>query len=310
MQPFLLPLALSVLLASAGLGNELPPTVTETRLLLDKVKQEIAQEEKAWAEETAREKEAEGRRKQRYLDFQGDKRKLETDLATLDQKIEGTVSRMDGLKAKQAEYEARFRNLLSVVEGETREARQAMNGTLPYRKEKRLEQLDLLAADIRKENIGAEEAFNRLLTNFYQMEARLASEAEVYSGDFEEPGRNADPIQVKYMRVGKQVLAFMSMDGHKLGLLRRDASGAYAWVREKDLDLATRQALKKAIATAEEKSVPGFVNLPLPLGSFFADESSASRPVTAEAPRTRPGMAGAAASRPRAEKASVSRPGK
>lgn len=238
-----------------------PTTVTETRLMMDKVKQDIAQEEKEWTDETTREKEAEVKRKQRYEEFNQDKMRLQTSLSEQEGKLRDILTRIDAHQLRGKELLTRFKQLNLEIAGDARKLRLVMALGIPYRMDKRLEALDVLIRDIEGESISPEEAMNRLWV-VYQNERRIAQEAEVFSGDFT-PQEGGEPLQVKYLRVGRQILAFSSVDGSKLGILKPEKPGHYMWVREKDMDYATRQALKQAIATAEGKAIPGFVPVPV-----------------------------------------------
>ena len=258
-----------------------PATAAEVKMALERAKQEIAQEEKSWAEETAREKEAEVRRRARYAEFSKDKLRLESSLAEQERKLSSLLAQMEGHQFKGRDLQARFRQLGQVVAEQAVKLRADMAKSLPYRLDKRLESVDLLIRDIEGGSVSPEEALNRIW-GIHQNERRMAQDAEVYSGDF--PQETGDPLQVKYLRVGMQMLAFSSLDGTKLGVLvPGDSSGRYRWAREKDMDYAARQAVKQAVATAEGKSVPGFVPLPVWKNSFVA-----ASPVSAAAGKGKP----------------------
>jgi hypothetical protein len=258
--------------ASAGQ----PATAAEARVLIERTKQEIAQEEKSWTEETTREKEAEARRKQRFSEFTQDRLRLQQVLAEQEQKLKAAMAKIEGHQMRDRELQARFHKLGEVLSARAKALRPVLAEGIPYRLDKRLESVDLLLRDLEGGNISPEEGMNRLWA-FGQGERRLAQEAEVYSGDFLDTASDgSDPIQVKYLRVGKQIMAFSSLDGAKLGILRRasDSTAArYEWVREKDLDRDSRQAIKTAIATAEGKAVPGFVPVPF-WSTAFADPAN------------------------------------
>ncbi len=275
--------ALALLAALPGLpvrGAETPmptpttnaavATVSEAHMLAERAKQEIAQEEKTWSEETAREKEAEVRRKQRFSEFTLDRLRLQQVLAEQEEKLKAIMAKMEGHQFRERELQARFRQLGIVLAAKAKELRPVLAAGLPYRLDKRLEGIDLLVRDLEGGSISPEEGMNRLWA-LEQSERRLAQEAEVYSGDFNEDAEgHGDPIQVKYLRVGKQLLAFSSLDGSKLGMLRQSpdsvaapATARYAWFREQSMDRETRQAIKTAIATAEGKALPGFVPVPV-----------------------------------------------
>lgn len=267
MLAFLTALALS---AGGAPATAQPATAAEARMLIEKARQEIAEEEKAWADEVARDKEAEGRRRQRFAEFNQDKLRIQQGLAEQEQKIKGLLAKMESHQYKDRELKARFRSLAAAVAAEARELRALIPLGLPYQIDKRTEQLDLLVRDVDGGNVSPEEAFNRLWV-FYQNQARMAQEAEVYTGDFAADA--GDPIQVKYLRVGRQLLAFTSLDGGKLGIMRRGPEGKYDWVREGGMDYAARHALKEAIATAEGKSVPGFKTVPVWRAAFAPEEA-------------------------------------
>ena len=245
-----------------------PATAAEAKMLAERTKQEIAQEEKTWAEEVTREKEAETRRRQRFSEFTQDRLRLQQTLAEQEQNLKAGLAKLEGHQYRERDLQARFKQLGNVLAERAKELRGAMARGIPFRLEKRLEALDLLIRDLNGGNISPEEGMNRLWS-LEQNERRLAQEAEVYSGDFAGDAGQADPIQVKYLRVGKQLLAFSSLDGSKLGMLRKAPDSAqggkpgYLWVRESEMDHDLRNAVKQAIATAEGKALPGFVPLPV-----------------------------------------------
>jgi Protein of unknown function (DUF3450) len=293
----LAPLAILAFASPGHAQNPVPATAAEARMLIERAKQEIAQEEKTWTEEVAREREAETRRKQRFSEFTQDRLRLQQTLADQEQKLKATLAKMEGHQFRSRELAARFKQLGAVMAAKAKEIRPVLAAGLPYRLDKRLESLDLLIRDVEGGNISPEEAMNRLWT-LEQNERRLAQEAEVYTGDFSEAA--GDPVQVKYLRVGKQLMAFSSLDGSKLGMLRlapapdsAAAASRWVWVRESEMDRDTRQALKKAIETAEGKSVPGFVPVPV-WKNAFAEPVAMAAPAAPEAAKSQSAAKGTA----------------
>jgi Protein of unknown function (DUF3450) len=260
--------ALSVLAAVGGTDTrdmQAPASATESKMVIEKLKQDIALEEKAWAEETAREKTAEARRRQRHEEFTRDRLEMQKAIAGQEERITDLTAKLESLGLKEKEMQAHFQALNQVVAKESQVLMDSMAFEIPYRLEKRRETLALLNRDIEAGQISSEEALNRIWT-FIQNERRLAQEAEVYSGDLLLDG-TPDPIQVKYLRLGKQILAYASLDGTRLGVLKGIPSDslkvAYEWMREDKMDHQTRKAIKDALATAEGISVPGFVPIPI-----------------------------------------------
>ncbi len=275
-----------ILAAGIQLVPAQPATVTEAKMQIEKTRQDIAQEEKLWADELTREKAAEIKRKERYAEFDKDKQRLQNSLAEEENKLKGLLAKSESHQLRDKELAARFAALNAAVGREAGTLRASMARGIPYRLDKRLDALDLLMRDIEGSGISPEEAMNRLWV-VYQNERRMAQEAEVYSGDFSAE-EGTDPIQVKFLRVGRQFLAFSSLDETKLGILIPRGKG-YVWVREKDLKYAERQAIKQAIATAEGKSVPGFVPVPVWKQSFAAPKKTSivAMPSAQHLPETR-----------------------
>lgn len=257
--------ALALGVGEPAAGSALAASPAEAKMKVERLKQEIAQEEKAWADELAREKEAEARRKQRLADFNADRHRLQQTLAEQEIRLKGLIGRMEAHQYREKELKARFLALNEVLAAQAKILKSHLAGGLPYRLDKRMEIPGLLARDIEGGNISPEEGMNRLWA-FHQSERRMAQEAEVFSGDLIQDG-SADAIQVKYLRIGKQFLAYTSLDGTRVGILKPgrgpEGSATYEWVREDRMDHAMKQAVKAAIATAEGTSVPGFVPLPV-----------------------------------------------
>ncbi len=250
-----------------------PATAAEAKMQVERLKQDIAHEEKTWSEEVTHEKEAENKRRQRFTEFNQDKQHLQQAIAEQENKLKALLGKMESHQFKEKELQARFSQFNRVINAQALELRKVMSLGLPYQMDKRTSSLNLLSRDLQSENISPEEGMNRLWA-VYQNERRIAQDAEVYSGDFNNEG--GDPIQVKYLRIGRQILAFSSLDGMQLGILRNPRAEQYVWMREREMDFATRQALKQAIATAEGKSVPGFAPFPIWKNTFAFNHSSDS----------------------------------
>ncbi len=249
----------------APAGSTEPATAAESKLTIERLKQEIAQEEKAWAEETSREKAAEERRRKRHEEFTQDRMEMQKTIAGQDERMKEMMAKLEALGLREKELQTHFQALNNVVARESQILMPSMDTEIPYRIDKRKESLALLNRDIEGGQISPEEAVNRIWT-FLQNERRLAQEAEVFSGDLLLEGA-AEAIQVKYLRLGKQILAYASLDGTHLGILKSIPADSqkvqYGWMRENEMDHQTRKTIKDALATAEGISVPGFVPIPI-----------------------------------------------
>ncbi len=248
------------LAASAPLWANLPATLVETELLIEKVKAEMAHEEELWAKEKLEAKDSEAARKERFRNFDQEKEKVSEQVTKLETDIQAEMETIERLKRTESEYEVRFSRLMDIMLGRAEELKGLMAASLPYRTERREKSINLLIRDIKSQSISPEEAFNRLWV-LYENEHQLASESEVYEAAPPFDG-NAKPVT--YLRLGKQLMYYASRDGRQLGYLIKNEAGEYAWVTEEKMNLAERDAVRDAIATAEGGLPPEFRPVPIP----------------------------------------------
>ncbi len=264
-------LLLAGLIATLAIANaEEAPVFTEKTIALeiDQIKRQIEDEEKLWAEEKAREEESEKRRKERMTELESEKIALRSSVSQLEGDIQSTVRKIEGLKNKKVGLEARIKVLGDAVLAQVEPFEKEIAKTIPYQYEQRISGVKLVGLDLRQDKISPEEGFSRLMAS-YRKELQMASDAELYSGDVEL--QSGEKVSVKYIRVGKQFLAYSSPTGAHVGVLRRKSPGVWEWVREDQLDFDSRQALRDAIATSEGKAVPGFVEIPFWASDFAMD---------------------------------------
>ena len=275
MRLYLLPLlALSLLWAN----EKMPLTKKSIELEIAEIKRQIEEEEKIWAEEKAREEEAEKRRTTRLEEFRAERSDLKTSLSSVENKIQASIQKIESLKNSRKAWENRFKVLEGSVLEQAEEFAKYIIATIPHTKTKRVEAVQLVVRDLRQGKISPEEGYSRLFAA-YAKEHRLASEAELFSGEVSL--QSGEKIAVKYIRVGKQLLAYSSPTGANVGILRKKNNTEWVWVREDELDFDSRQAIRNAVAVAEGKAVPGFVELPFWL-SDFQQEATPSTPAPAE----------------------------
>lgn len=239
--------------------------LSELKIQTDKIRKETQEEEKLWAEEQNRETEAEKRRKERYEQFNKEKQEAQKALELLSQQIRERMDATENLKIRQDNLNHQITFFRTVMLEEVRRYLTLVETGFPYRLDKRRESTQLLVDDLAKERVSPEEGFNRLWV-LYLSEQTAASEGEIYSGHVD-PGTGT-PVAVKFLRVGKQVLAYMTPTGDRLGVLYRTPQGQWDYLRENTMDFETRTMVRHAIEVAEGKTVPGFVPFPFPLHSF------------------------------------------
>lgn len=248
----------NALAADASVPADPKMRKSELQMQIEKTRKSIAEEEKSWAEEKGREEEAEKKRRERYESFTKEKQAMADAIAQLDVQIGERMAHAEALKGRDANLSAQVKFLRGVMLEHARQFETSIQNGFPYRLDKRLETARLLIDDLAKERISPEEGFNRLWV-LYTTEHNLASDAEIYSGTVQIGNQT---VPVKYMRVGKQILAYTTPAGEKLGILVPVGEGKYDWLREDRMDYRTRTSLRDAIAVAEGKAVPGFVDFP------------------------------------------------
>jgi hypothetical protein len=243
-------------------------SLAELNQQLEMLKQEIAEEEKLWAEEKSREQDSEKRREQRYQDFQKEKMELKQSLEKSVRDMEKAMAKLESLKGSKRAYDADFKRMGRELLELTVQLEEKIHGDFPHEKSKRIESVALLASDLRQEKISPEEGFSRLWS-LYQKEISMASEAEVFGGEITDAtGRE---VSVKYLRVGKQMMAYADPSGSHLGWLKKSPEG-WEWLDEKSMDYDMRQSVRNMIAVAEGKATPGFVSAPLSLSEIAGEQ--------------------------------------
>jgi len=263
---------------------EMPKTMSSVKAEIEQVKAQIAEEEKLWAEERNREVEAEKRRTERYEDFKKEKQELKRAIQKTETDIEQAMAKIENLKYRKTGLENEFDSYVRELLALSTALEDRLNSSFPYRKDKRIESVALLSSDLRQQKISPEEGFVRLWS-LYQQEQTMAAEAEVFSGDIKTA--EGQDVSVKYVRVGKQLMAYADAPGTHLGWLKKNGD-EWVWMDEKAMEYEMRQAIRDMVAVAEGKAPPGFVSVPLWLTGFgdLAEATEGSENAKDEKPAT------------------------
>ena len=236
-----------------------PKTLDGINLLIKQIEKDIDEESKLWAEEKLRDEESYAKKKKNYEAFEKEKRELKTALVFSKNKISAVKDKIKLFKAKKTSAETRLKNLNKTLLSSIIWLEQNVKTSIPYGKDKRVEQIQLLVSDVRKQKIETEEAFNRLW-NILRKEINMGGDAEVYQGLMKVPG--GKDTEVKYMRLGKQILLYANAAGNHLGVMSEKKSGEWEWVHTEELDFRQRSAIRKAVGVAQGKEIPGFTLVP------------------------------------------------
>ena len=228
----------------------------DTNLLRDKV---IELEKKLAAIETKSRKEQDRHNayKQRVNKVlktrKGEVAILRSDLETQDKKWQQTKARIQFLDRKSREINARFKAVNDIICEFAKKIKGSIRAGFPAEQEKRESTLDI---------ITAHEAFSRLWV-IMDNEERFGADIEVRTRDITLP--RGVVTAVEELRIGRQALMYISADNKYYGLLNRqtgEEKTGYVWLT-KDLDYATRSAIRNAIFVKTGKKPPKLVNIPI-----------------------------------------------
>lgn len=247
-------LLLGVTFAQTG-----PKTLSEAEMMIADIKKEIQDEETRWAEEKARDTESEKKRDTRFKRFKSEKIALQRDLKTQEERTRVTISKIGNSEARKKNWEKKMTDLMGQMQSSSETYVVKLEKSFPFEKEKRQETAKLLVSDIRQNKTEPEAAFLRL-DNAYNYELRLAQDASVKPKMLEVA---TGEIEAKYARIGKQVMVYASSNGEYVGVLNQTEAGDYIWINQDSLHYDQRQAIRGAVAVAEGKALPGFVNIPV-----------------------------------------------
>lgn len=127
-----------------------------------------------------------------------------------------------------------------------------INSDVPFRKQQRLLLVDSLSDELFRADVTTSEKYRKVI-EAYQREIELGREASTYEGTL--PSTNAT---VTYLKVGRALLYYQSLDGETAGWWNASAN------EFQPLDDQYASAINKAIRIAQNKEAPNLVTIPVP----------------------------------------------
>lgn len=194
-----------------------------------------------------------------------------SDKDSLDILIRERRTKLQSTERRIKETNLRFKSINKSIKKKALEFKRMIQDGFPFEKEKRISPLELLIRDIDQGDIGPEEAFNRLWI-ICNAEQQFGTQCEIASPEVTLP--QGQTIPVKMLRIGKQFLAYTSVDEDRYGLLKisiNNTKRSYKWVHS-NLDFKVRRAIKAAIEIKEGKRPPGLVVLPVSIHAITGKE--------------------------------------
>ena len=196
---------------------------------------------------------------------------LKSRLEILESANRGASAALSAAGMEISRREAAAREAAAALDLGAARLKDTVSASLPFRKSERLKAFDEAIA-AQAPRAPAEDAAPRsdaLPSRMRRLQAVLDSEIALGSSseaflDRVELGP-ADKPRARCLRVGMVVMAFLTEDGGRSGLLVRDpGSGSFRWMTE--LSFRQRWGLKRGLEILERRRPPVFLDFPADLG--------------------------------------------
>jgi small-conductance mechanosensitive channel len=161
---------------------------------------------------------------------------------------------LQALEAQLASIEDTQRELLPLMQRMYESLQRFVALDLPFLPEERADRLALLDELLKSANVSVAEKYRRLI-EAYQIESDYGRTLEAWRGTLGE----AEQVKVvNFLRLGRVMLFYQSLDGHEQGYWDSQAS---AW---KPLPEGYRRTLEQGLNIARQQQTPVMLRLPLP----------------------------------------------
>jgi hypothetical protein len=125
---------------------------------------------------------------------------------------------------------------------------------VPFLKEERTERVTILRSLMNRADITNAEKFRRLL-EAYQLENEYGRTIEAYTGKL--PGAGEAARTVKFLRIGRVMLAYQTLDGEELGVWQSTTK------KFEPIGADYRNAINKGFRIANKQAPPDLIRLPI-----------------------------------------------
>ena len=176
---------------------------------------------------------------------------LEKSLKSQEEEIESIKVQMDSLKQTQIEIVPFILRMVETLE-------QFIKLDTPFLKDERRKRVQELKAIMNSAKVSSSEKFRRVM-EAYQIEHEYGRTLEAYRGLHKIDERTT--LTVDFLRLGRVVLLYQSLDGKKRGLWDQNLK---KWV---PLGRSYRDPIKKALRVARKERAPDILKLPIPAPS-------------------------------------------
>ena len=163
------------------------------------------------------------------------------------QELAGYQEQLDGIERTQEAVTPQMRRMVEVL-GEF------IAADLPFLPDERSDRLAQLQELLPRADVSLAEKYRRIL-EAYQVESDYGRTLEAWRGEL--PVDSAASRSVEFLRLGRVMLYYQTLDGHESGWWNPQMRG---W---ETLDGSARRPLHQAIAIARQEQAPALLDLPV-----------------------------------------------
>lgn len=174
--------------------------------------------------------------------------------ARLADMVGGQNEELQALEAQLASIEDTQRELLPLMQRMYDSLQRFVALDLPFLSEERADRLALLDELLKNANVSVAEKYRRLI-EAYQIESDYGRTLEAWRGTL---GENEQVKVVNFLRLGRVMLFYQSLDGREQGYWDAQVS---TW---KPLPDEYRRTLEQGLNIARQQQTPVMLRLPLP----------------------------------------------
>tara|TARA_R110001599_G_scaffold13928_1_gene61654 strand:+ start:10011 stop:10727 length:717 start_codon:yes stop_codon:yes gene_type:complete len=191
---------------------------------------------------------------ERYLQAIEQREQLIDYNARLADMVGAQSDELKALEAQLASIEDTQRELLPLMQRMYESLQRFVALDLPFLPEERADRLALLDELLKSADVSVAEKYRRLI-EAYQIESDYGRTLETWRGTLGE----AEQVRVvNFLRLGRVMLFYQSLDGREQGYWDSEAS---AW---KPLPEGYRRTLEQGLSIARQQQTPVMLRLPLP----------------------------------------------
>ncbi len=170
----------------------------------------------------------------------------------LEQLVVNQRGEMQSIEEQLGNLESTNKGVMPMLQEMVNMLTEIINSDLPFRKQERLALADGLSNELLRADVTTSEKYRKVI-EAYQREIELGREASTYEGAL--PSTNAT---VTYLKVGRSLLYYQSLDGETAGWWNPSAN------EFQPLEDRYTSAINKAIRIAQNKVAPNLVSIPVP----------------------------------------------